>query len=186
VASPLRVVEMCLRRGVPDSMRKFFTAVDSANEWMGKIAAYAGLIILILMNVEVITRFALKMPLQGIHEIVLQFWGFYIFIGGGYVLFKKGHIVIDILYGRWSLRAKAIADLCTSLFGFLFLSTLLWFSWRGALESIRIGEVFYSALPLPIYYLKTTLVIAVFLFLLQLIATTIRNVRQLTVSGDAR
>ncbi len=167
-------------------MRQFLSAVDITNEWVGKIGAYAGLAILVLMNVAVITRFALKVPFQGVHEIVLQFWGFYVFIGGGYVLFKKGHIVIDILYGRWSPRVKAIADLFTSLFGFLFLSTLLWFSWRGALDSIRIGEVFYSALPLPIYYLKTTLVIAVFLFLLQLIATTIRNVRQLTASGDAR
>jgi TRAP-type mannitol/chloroaromatic compound transport system permease small subunit len=165
-------------------MRQFFTVVDSANEWTGKIAAYAGLIILILMNIEVITRFALQMPLQGIHEVVVQFWGFYMVIGGGYVLLKKGHIVIDLLYGRWSPRIQAIADLGTSLFGFLFLGALLWFSWRGALDSIRAREMFYSALPLPIYYLKTILVVAVFLFLLQLIVTTIRNIQYLTASGD--
>jgi len=50
----------------------------------------------------------------------------FVALGGGYTLLVRGHVRVDIVYDYLSTRSKAIMDLLTSFFIFLFLGILLW------------------------------------------------------------
>jgi len=96
-------------------------------------------------------------------------------LSGGYVLRHQGHIRIDVLYGRLSLRRKAIMDLCTVFFFFLFCGVLLWVSVGYAWPSILSQEKSESTWRIVLWPLKTAVFVGALLILLQGIAEFIRN-----------
>jgi TRAP-type mannitol/chloroaromatic compound transport system permease small subunit len=45
------------------------------------------------------------------------------------VLRNNGHVRVDVFYSQFSPRLKALVDVATSLFFFIFAATLLWTGW---------------------------------------------------------
>ena len=158
------------------------SAIDTLNHRVGFIVSYVVLIVLGITLIEVIARFVFNYPTLWAHETVAYFYGFYIIIGGGYVLLHKAHIRVDVFWSRLSPRRRAIIDLVTCGFAFLFLGVLFWFSIKFAWASIQVLEHSVSPFSPPLYPLKVCLVIGVFLILLQLIVKTIRDLH-LAISG---
>ena len=50
----------------------------------------------------------------------------YYLLGGGYSMILRGHVRMDLLYGRWSDKKKAMADAITGLFLIFYLVFLLY------------------------------------------------------------
>jgi TRAP-type mannitol/chloroaromatic compound transport system permease small subunit len=83
---------------------------------------------------------------------------------------------VDIIWGKLSPRGRAIIDVFTSVFAFLYLGVLFWVSLEITINSWQIGETTMSHWK-PIYYpLRTTLPVGCFLFLMQVVAQLIRNI----------
>lgn len=163
-------------------MERFLSAIDKLNKWVGTIMSFVVLVVIGITLFEVIGRFVFNRPTTWAHETTALVFGFYFIMGGGYILLNKAHIRVDILWSRLSLRKRAIVDLITCGFGFLFLGMLLRFSVRMALESVQLLE--HSGTPFnpPLYPAKICLVIGVALILLQLVVKTIRDLH-LAVRG---
>ena len=68
---------------------------------------------------------------------------------GAYVLKHGGHVNVDILYGRFSPRIRAIIDLFTWLLFFYFCGLLLVKGWEMAWDSFVVAgngtDLFCSA-----------------------------------------
>jgi len=96
-------------------------------------------------------------------------------LGGAYVLLHYAHIRVDVLYTRFPLKMKAIADLVTSLLFFFFCIVLVWKGAELAWEFTMIQEVKNSLLAPPLYPLRWLFVMACFLLLLQGAAKFIRD-----------
>src|SRR3546814_13868261 len=52
-------------------------------------------------------------------------FGMQYLLSGGYCLREDSHVRVDVIYERFSERTKAIIDLVTSIFFFIFTVTLL-------------------------------------------------------------
>ena len=52
-------------------------------------------------------------------------FGMQYLIAGSYAMLTESHVRVDIFYARFSRRGKAITDLLTSVFFFIFAGTLL-------------------------------------------------------------
>lgn len=163
-------------------MKRFLSAIDTLNQWVGFTVSYVVLIVLAITLIEVIARFVFNYPTLWAHETVAHFYGFYIIIGGGYVLLHKAHIRVDVFWSRLSPRKQAIIDLVTCGFVFLFLGVLFWFSSKYAGYAIQIREHSITPFAPPLYPLKITMAIGALLILLQLIVKTIRDFH-LAISG---
>src|SRR3546814_12016393 len=61
-------------------------------------------------------------------------------ISGAYAYREDQHVRVDVLYTKFSPRGKAIADIISSVFFFIFTITLLWTGWRFASDAIQVGE----------------------------------------------
>jgi TRAP-type mannitol/chloroaromatic compound transport system permease small subunit len=131
---------------------------------------------LFIMIWEVVMRYFLNSPSHWAFEISLFIFGGYVVLGGAYTYLSGGHVNVDIIWGRLSLRGRALLDIFTSPFAFLYLGVLFWVSLESTIQSWQIGETTMSHWK-PIYYpLRTTLPVGCFLFLMQVLAQLIRNI----------
>ena len=89
-------------------------------------------------------------------------------LGAAYTLKEGGHVRVDVLYGRLGDRGKAWIDLVgTLLFLLPFCAAALWLSWPMVVESWRHLEGSPDSGGLPRYPVKTLMLFAWALLLLQ-------------------
>lgn len=156
---------------------------DWLNARFAWIVAFLIVPMLLIMIWEIMMRYFFNSPSQWAFEISLFCYGGYIALGGAYTLLAGAHVNVDIVWGRLSPRGRAILDVLTSGFSFLFIGVLFWVSLQLTINSWAIGETTMSHWK-PIYYpLRTTLPVGCFLLLMQLLAKLIRDVA-IVIEGE--
>lgn len=158
-------------------MRKFIKVIDFANEWMGRGEAWLVVVLAALISGEVILRYVFRAPTVWGFETSCMLGGTIAILAAGYVQLHQGHVRVDILYERLSIRGKAILDLighviiCFPICGaFIVVAT----SWM--LESWRRGEVMVETYWYPpAFPFRVVVVIGFCLLLLQFIAQFARD-----------
>jgi len=96
-------------------MVNVLSTAENINHWAGQITLYL-----------VVLRYIFNSPTIWAFEVSNFLFGGIIILGGGYLLLHKGHVSVDIIYNRLSVRGKAILDLCTAPLFFLFVGVLMW------------------------------------------------------------
>ncbi|MGB7184167.1 MAG: TRAP transporter small permease subunit [Burkholderiaceae bacterium] len=146
-------------------LARFITGV---NAWIGRYMSYVVLILFALLLSDVILRYVTQSPVSWSSQISKLIFGVYAIIGGGYVLARRDHVNVDLFYGNFSPRGKAIVDIATSVLFFFFLGVLLVESISMASDSISRLEISYETTwQVPIWPSKTMIVVAAVLLLLQ-------------------
>lgn len=160
---------------------RFWNKIDNSivhvNEWGGKIGCLVVLYLMGLGVFDVVMRYLFDKPSLWIWE-TLQF-GMVILacVSGGYALLHGYFVKVDILYARFSPRARAILDVFTFLFTLLFCIVLIWKGIEFFSMSWSIREVTASAVALPVYPLKVLVPLAGFLLLLVAVRTLICDLK---------
>lgn len=150
------------------ALTAFARAVTTTNTWIGRLASYAVLILFILLLSDVIMRYVTQSPVSWSSLASKMVFGVYAIIGGGYLLARRDHVNVDLFYGNFSPKKKALVDIVTSFLFFLFLSVLLTESYSMAYDSISSLEVSYETTwRAAIWPSKSMIFIAAALLLLQ-------------------
>jgi TRAP-type mannitol/chloroaromatic compound transport system permease small subunit len=155
--------------------KKFLKAVDSTNEWVGKITAFLILIMVFEVVIGVIARYVFNNPFMWSQEVACFIAAVFTLLGGGYALLHKAHVRVDFVFNRLPIKWKARADLFTSLLFFFFAILIIWEGADMAWNSIQVKEHLAGAWHGPIYPFKIFVPIAGILLLLQGIAKFIRD-----------
>jgi TRAP-type mannitol/chloroaromatic compound transport system permease small subunit len=142
-------------------------AITSLNRWIGASVAWLIMLVFALLIVDVGMRYAIGRPSIWTSEMAQLVFGFYAVIGGGYLLAERGHVNVDIFYGRFSRKRKALVDVATSVLFFLFVAVLLWQSSSMAYESVEKLETSQSIWHPQIWPVKLAIPLAGVLILLQ-------------------
>ncbi len=148
-------------------MLKLARAITRLNRWIGSAVAWLILLIFALLIVDVGMRYAVGRPSIWTSELAQLVFGFYAVIGGGYLLAERGHVNVDIFYGGFSRRRKALVDVATSVLFFLFVAVLLYQSSSMAYESMEKFETSQSIWHPHIWPVKVAIPLAGVLILLQ-------------------
>ena len=156
-------------------MEKFLKAIDRINEQTGKAVSYLVIILTAVVLYEIFVRYLFNSPTIWAHEISQMIYGAYVILLGGYVLQRKGHVNVDILYAGFSPRTKAGVNVFTWLIFFLWCGVLVWTGWIRGWDSLMIGERESTAFACPIYPVKLSLAIGGFLLFLQGVAVYARS-----------
>jgi TRAP-type mannitol/chloroaromatic compound transport system permease small subunit len=160
-------------------MLKIAGAITRLNVWIARVAAWLIIPMFLLLMADVIMRYVVGSAEIWTAEFAQLIFGVYAVICGGYLLVERGHVNVDIIYGRFSRVAKAKVDLATSFLFFLFLCVLIWQSADMAWESAEKLERSSSIWNPHIWPVKLAIPIAGILLLLQglvRIASDIRTV----------
>jgi TRAP-type mannitol/chloroaromatic compound transport system permease small subunit len=156
-------------------LKQVLSWIDRINEWTAKGASWLIWIIIAATAYEVVMRYAFKNPTTWSFELNYLVFGAYFMLIGAYTHARKGHVSVDIFYGRLSTRGKAIADLITFPAFFLFVGVMFYKGFGFARDAWGFRETLSSAWAPPVYPFKTVIPIAAFLLFLQGVAKFIRD-----------
>ena len=150
--------------------------VGRLNGFCGEFVAYWSAIAVFVYYYEVVSRYVFNSPTNWAHESMFLMFGMQYLIAGGFVLREGGHVRVDVLYTNLSDRAKAILDLITSVFFFIFVIALLVSGWTFFSDALGQGEVSFTEWGIQYYPVKLALPVGAILLLLQGIAQLLNDI----------
>ncbi|MDZ7708536.1 MAG: TRAP transporter small permease subunit [Trueperaceae bacterium] len=155
--------------------------IDDVTTLIGKVAWWLTLVMVLIGVLNVVTRYvgrSIGVALGGTEYIVLQTYAYNLvfLLGAAYVFRMNGHVRVDIIYSALSYRARAWVDVFGTLVFLIPFSLMgLYLSNRYVETSWRQREVNFNAGGIPIYPIKTVIVIAFALLLVQALSELIKN-----------
>ena len=156
-------------------MKRVLSGIDTVSEWTGKGVSIVAPVITCLLAFELTMRYVFSAPTIWVHETSSYLYGALAILAGAYVLHHGLHIKVDVVYGRFSPRARAILDSFTFMCFFVFVGVVLIYGWEMALRSVRVMEISETPFGAAVWPLRLTLVVGTFLLLLQGLAEWIRT-----------
>lgn len=164
--------------------KQIVRGIDTLNEKVGSYVAFLVIPVIGIISYEVTARFVFNAPTIWAGDVTTLVYGVLVALLGGYALLYDGHVRVDILFERLSPRGKAMADLITAPFAFVFVASFLWFATEIAIDATASREVLNTVFAPPTFPLRLILALGVLLLLLQMIAKVIRNVQIVREHGD--
>ena len=161
---------------MPKAIKVFVRSVDKLNTVVGIFSMY-----LVFMMIGILLYEPIARNLFGISSIwaveMAQFtMAAYYLLGGGFSMLLKGHVRMDLLYGRWSEKKKAKVDAVTSLFLIFYLVFLLIGAYSSIEYAVMYGQKNRSAWAPYMAPIKIIMGTGVLLMLLQAIATFFKDI----------
>ncbi len=157
------------------ALRTCLRVIDGINKWVAKIVGWTIILIIGATVYEVVMRYVFNAPTNWVFEFNYLVHGPYFLLLGAYTFATRGHVNVDIFYGRLTPRGRAILDLCTAPILFFFLIMMFWLGGKFALNSVSFRETLSSAWAPPIYPVKLVIPVAAALLILQGLAKFIRD-----------
>ena len=160
-----------------DRVRRFVLACEAINEWIGRAVAWLTLGGVLTCFAVVVLRYAFDIGHPWMQELYVWQHAIVFMVGAGYTLLHRGHVNVDVVYGRMSARGRAWVDvLGTLLFLFPWLAVLAVTSAPFVLSSWSIRETSNTPDGMPaLYLLKSALWVFCALMFLQGTALLVRR-----------
>jgi len=157
-------------------LKTFLQGLDSVSEWSGRIFMWLIIPLTVLVVFEVISRRVFNLPHIWAPEVTDYIYGPHFMLVAAYTLLYRGHVSVDVVYERFSPRARAILDCFTYLvFFFPFCIIALHQGILFAYTSWSIHETSESAAMTVVPAVKTVIPVTFALFLIQGLANFIRH-----------
>ncbi len=109
--------------------------LDRLSLYSGEFVSYWAIIAVFVYYFEVVSRYVFGSPTNWAHEAMYLMFGMQYLIAGAYAMLTESHVRVDILYAPLSRERKGWTDLFTSIFFFIFAFTLLFTSYKFALDA---------------------------------------------------
>lgn len=158
--------------------------IDTIVDWMGKIGWFLVLYCMVLGVIDVFLRYALNKPSLWIGTTIQAAMVLMACMGGAYALNHEAFVKLDLFYAQFSDRKKAICDIITVVFSLLFLLVLIWKGHTAAMLSIKLKQVTPTAVPIPLYPIKTLIPISAIMVMLVVLKKLVYDIR--TVITDTK
>ena len=109
-------------------------------------------------------------------EVAQMTMAAYYILGGGYSMQLGSHVRMDLLYGRWSLKTRAIVDVVTGCCLIFYMIFLLYGGISSTQYAIEYGQKNYSSWAPPMAPIKIVMTLGIAMMLLQVIARFFKDI----------
>jgi TRAP-type mannitol/chloroaromatic compound transport system permease small subunit len=154
--------------------------IDRISTKIGEYVAYWAVISVFAYYYEVTARFVFNSPTNWVHESMFLMFGMQYMLSGAYAYREDQHVRVDVFYSKFSVRGKAIADIISSVFFFIFTLTMLWTGWRFAADAVANHETSFTEWGIQYWPVKLTIPIGAALIVLQGLSKLIKDIMILT------
>ena len=158
------------------TVERFLHTIDGISTFIGKLAAWLIIGLMLMVCVEVFKRYALNAPTAWIFDATSMLYGTLFMLAGAYTLAQNAHVRGDFLYGSMRPRTQATLDLVLYFVFFIpGIAALIYAGTDYAADAWRIKEHSnVTADGPPVYHFKTVIPIAGALVMLQGVAEIVR------------
>lgn len=160
-------------------MQKTLAWIDTLSDRIGHLVAFLIPLLAGVEVYEVVARYVFNAPTIWACELSSMLFGVFVLLGGAHALRRNGHVNMDIIYSRLTLRGKAWLDILTFPLFLAFIGVLIWKGWESAWRSILLLERDSTQWAPPLYPFKLMLPFGCLLLLLQGLAKLIRDIATL-------
>jgi TRAP-type mannitol/chloroaromatic compound transport system permease small subunit len=155
--------------------------IDRSNELVGRMVSWVSLLLVLVVFVDVVMRYAFKISFVFTQELEWHLFAFIFLIGAGYTLLHDGHVRVDIIYQRLGPKGKAWINLIGVIFflipGCLLVITTSW-KFVGNAFAIMEGSPDPGGIPYR-FVVKGTMTVGYIFLLLQGISMGLHALLQL-------
>ena len=147
-------------------MRGYIRGVDAVNYRFGRFAMYGIFVLMGILLWSSVSK-TLFLPSLWTLEMAQFVMTAYYILGGAYSLQLDSHVRMDLIYGRWTPRQKAVVDAVTVIMLFTYLIFLLIGGVSSTQYALKYGETSYSSWSPYMAPIKIVMVAGIFLMFLQ-------------------
>ncbi|HSG94388.1 MAG TPA: TRAP transporter small permease subunit [Afifellaceae bacterium] len=163
---------------MPNAIKTYVRLVDAVNLKVGRFAMYLIFAMMGILLYSSISKTFLQPSLWTLEMAQFTMVAYYL-LGGSYSMQLGSHVRMDLLYGRWSDKKKAVADAVTVLFLISYLGVLLYGGFSSTQYALRYGETSYSSWSPYMAPIKIIMTLGIFLMLLQALATLFKDLAKI-------
>jgi TRAP-type mannitol/chloroaromatic compound transport system permease small subunit len=171
------------RQKLPKAARAFVRYVEVVNRTVGRFAMYLIFVMMGVLLFSSISRGVFEVSHIWVVEVAQMTMAAYYILGGGYSMQLDSHVRMDLLYGRWSLRTRAIVDVVTGCCLIFYLIFLLYGGISSTQYAIEYGQTNYSSWAPPMAPIKVVMTFGIAMMLLQVLATFFKDLE--TAKGES-
>jgi TRAP-type mannitol/chloroaromatic compound transport system permease small subunit len=152
-------------------------AIDALNERVGRAVAWLVLAAVLVSSGNAVSRYAFNLSSNAWLEIQWYLFSAIFLLAAGYTLRHGAHVRIDILYGRYSPRARAWLDILGAVLFLMPMALLiLYLSWFVFAQSYVGDEVSSDAGGLIRWPVKALMPVGFALLVLQGISEIFKRI----------
>ncbi len=120
--------------------------------------------LMLLTTVDVIGRKFFSKTIPGTFELSEYILAVFILLGAGYTQQVKGHVGVDFIISRLSLKAKTLCKIFTTVLSLFIITILVWQGWVEGIKERTVSDM----LRIPQYPFRLLVAIGGFLLWLEL------------------
>ncbi len=160
---------------MPNFLKTYVRVVDKFNRVLGRATMY---LVFVLMGVLLYSSLskAFLLPANWTLEMAEFIMVAFFIVGGPYSLQLDSHVRMDLIYGRWSPRTRAIVDSFTIILLLVYLGFMLYGGISSTSYALQYSETSYSSWSPYMAPIKIAMTAGIFLMLLQSISIFIKDV----------
>jgi TRAP-type mannitol/chloroaromatic compound transport system permease small subunit len=159
--------------------------IDRLNTRAGEYVAYWAVIAVFVYYYEVLARYVFNSPTNWVHESMFLMFGMQYMLSGAYAYREDQHVRVDVVYTHLSVRGKAIADIISSVFFFIFTITMAWTGWRFAADAVSNRETSFTEWGIQYWPVKIMLPLGAALIVLQGVSKLVKDIAFVTRTRSA-
>ena len=160
---------------MPKAVKIYVRWVDAVNRVVGRFAMYLIFAMMGILLYSSITKTFFIPALWTLEMAQFTMVAYYL-LGGGHSMQLNSHVRMDLLYGRWSGKTKAVVDVITVFLLIFYLLLLLYGAISSMDYALQYGEKSYSSWAPFMAPIKIIMTVGIVLMLLQVIATFFKDI----------
>ena len=163
---------------LPRFLIAYVRIAEAVNIRIGRIAMYLIFVLAGILLWSVFTK-AFLTPSLWTQEMAQFTMVAYFLLGGAYSLILGANVRMDLLYGRWTDKQRALVDCFTVFAMIIFLAVVLWGGIESTIYAFEVGERSRTVWRPYMAPIKIVICSGVFLMILQSFAFLIRDIATL-------
>ena len=157
------------------ALRQISKLIDTINEYLGRFFMLGSLAIMIIIVIEVVSRYFFHSPTIWAYELMIMIEACYVILIAAFGFLRGAYVCVDVISSRFSQNAQNILKSITHLiFLFPFVFMLTPGAWQFFINSFTSGETLYSMWVVPVWPKKIGLAIGFTLLALQAISEELK------------
>ncbi|MGU9951158.1 MAG: TRAP transporter small permease subunit [Gammaproteobacteria bacterium WSBS_2016_MAG_OTU1] len=161
---------------MPKIIVLYVRGVEAVNRKVGRAVMYLIFAMIAVLLYSSISRTVFDTPLIWTVETAQFLLAAYYLLGGAYSMQLDSHVRMDLFYGSWKPKTKAIVDSITVLCLISYLIVLLAGGISSSQYALEYGQKNYSSWAPPLAPIKIIMSVGIFLMLLQTVAILFKDV----------
>lgn len=151
---------------IPQMLERFARGLDAIVEFVGRIAAWASLALVLVMAGNVLMRYVFRIGSVGMQELEWHLLAPLVLLCIAYTLKNEGHLRVDVFYSSFPRRGQQLIDLISVVIALAVCAYIIKLSVPYVMQSYRIGEASPDPGGLPHRFIVKSMIPAGFTLLL--------------------